>query len=174
MKETVGLAFVAVFALFFVTTPVFAEIHDDKHSIAFVQAGDAISIGKSVKNPTNQTVNASIEFVFENIVGNNYWDTKQHSGMATANKSFTTHQDYFIDDVGRFFISIVSKIDGNVIKTSKTDFIVFEEYSDAALNGCDVSHKMLIKPDYSKAVCVFDDSIGKLLERGWVGPTTAS
>ncbi|MFB5620824.1 MAG: hypothetical protein ACE5RC_06820, partial [Nitrosopumilus sp.] len=144
-RRIVGISI--FFALFFMITPVFAEHYETKHATSYGQVGNPITISDSVKNPTNQTVNASIEFIFENIEGNNYWDTKQHSGEVAVNKSFGTHQAYFIDDVGRFFISIIKKIDGNVVETSKTDFIVFEEYSGASSNGCAADHELVVKPD---------------------------
>ena len=171
-REILGIS--VVFALFFMITPVFAEHYETKHGTSYDQVGNPITINTSVKNPTNQTVNASIEFVFENIEGNNYWDTKQRSGEATVNKSFGTHQDYFIGDVGRFFISIIKKIDGNVVETSKTDFIIFEEYSNAALSGCAADHELVVKPDYSQAVCIFDESVIQLVQRGWIAKTIFS
>ena len=164
-----GWGVFGIVLLSLIITPVFAEYSDDKYGTSFVQAGTAVTLGHSVKNPTDKTVNASIEFVFENIVGDNYWDTKQNSGEAAVNKNFVTNEAYFIDDAGRFYITIVSKIDGNVVEKSKTEFIVFEAYSQAALDGCDMEHKFVVKPDYSKAVCVFDGSVEKLLSRGWLG-----
>lgn len=169
-----GASLIAIASLFVVFTPVFAEHHEDKHGTSYGQVENPVTIHTSVNNPTNQTVHASIEFVFENIEGANYWDTKLHTGEAAAHKDYGTHQSYFIDDVGRFFISIVSKIDGTTVETSKTDFIVFEEYSNAALNGCAADHELVVKPDYSKAVCVFDESVIQLVQRGWVAKTIFS
>ena len=157
-----------VFAFFFVMQPIFAETSDGSYATSFSQVGYPVTLSSFVTNPTNQTVNAAIEYVFENIDGDNYWDAKLHSGTASAFKDFGTHQSFFIDDVGRFFISNVSKIEGTIVETGKTQFIVFEEYSDAALNGCTADHELVVKPDYSQAVCVFDESVIKLVQRGWI------
>ena len=168
------LVLFAFASLIFVFNPVFAEHYENKHGTSYNQVGNSVTITASVNNPTNQTAHASIEFAFENVEGNNYWDTKQHFGEATANKSYGTHQDYFVDDVGRFFITIIEKIDGKIIETSKTDYIVYKESSDAALNGCSPDHELVVKPDYSQAVCVFDKSVIKLLQRGWIAKTIFS
>lgn len=164
----------AVFAFFFVITPVFAESSDDKYGTSYGLVGNPVAINSSVANPTNKTVDASIEYVFENIEGDNYWDAKLHSGKASAYKNFVTHQSYFIDDVGRFFISIISKIDGKIVETSKTDFIIFGKYSSAALSGCGPDHQLVVTPDYKRAVCAFDESVVPLVQRGWVAKTIFS
>ncbi|EIJ65731.1 hypothetical protein BD31_I0814 [Candidatus Nitrosopumilus salaria BD31] len=160
-----GIGF--VFMLFFMPS-VFAESIEDKYGTFYGQVGNPVSIHASVNNPNNYSTTASIEYVFENVDGNNYWDAKKHSGDVSVGKSFGAHQDYFLDDVGRFFILIVGKVNGEIVETSKSEYILFEEYSDAALDGCAPEHELVVKPDYSKAVCVFDESVIKLVKRGWV------
>ncbi|WP_238535957.1 hypothetical protein [Candidatus Nitrosopumilus koreensis] len=153
---------------------VFAEHVDDRYGTFYGQVGNPVAIHTSVNNPNNYGTTASIEYIFENIEGDNYWDTKQHSGDVSPGKSFGTHQNYFLDDVGRFFIMIVGKVNGDIVQTSKSEYIIFEKYSAAALNGCAPERELVVKPDYSKAVCVFEESVLKLVQRGWVAKTIFS
>lgn len=142
---------------------------NDGDGTVFAKAGDVITLSESVKNPNNYPVQASIEFVFENKVGDNFWENKKHTGEAGANKNYGTHQAFFVQHVGRFYIHTIYEIDGKITERDvPTEFIVFEEYSKATLNGCGAKYEIVVKPDYSKAVCVFDDSVEKLAQRGWV------
>jgi hypothetical protein len=141
----------------------------DKDSTAYNKVGNEIQLGTSVENPNDYPVSASIEFVFENIEGDNYWDNKKHTGEADAKSSFVTHQKYFFQNAGRFYINMVYEIDGKQAKnTESTEFIIYEEDSKASLNGCEPAKKIVVRPDYSKAVCVFANSVEKLGQRGWI------
>lgn len=159
-----------LFTLVFVTAhPVFAEPIDDTHGISYGQVGTAVSLNAHIQNPYDFPVSASIEFVFEDIDSGNHWDAKKHTGTADANSSFVTHQSYFFKNTGRFLIHFVYEVDGKPIKEPETtEFIIFKEYSDVALNGCSSDHKFIIKPNYGTAVCVFDETVEKLVKRGWV------
>ncbi|MCV0409630.1 hypothetical protein [Nitrosopumilus sp.] len=159
-----------LFTLVFVTAhPVFAEPIDDTHGISYGQVGTAVSLNTHIQNPYDFPVSASIEFVFEDIDSGNHWDAKKHTGTADANSSFVTHQSYFFKNTGRFLIHFVYEVDGKPIKEPETtEFIIFKEYSDVALNGCSPDHKFIIKPNYGTAVCVFDETVEKLVKRGWV------
>ncbi|MCE9651910.1 MAG: hypothetical protein K8Q89_02465 [Nitrosarchaeum sp.] len=170
MNSKILLGFVLFSSLIFVFNPAFANPIDDTHSVSYGKVGTAVSLGAHIQNPHDYPVSASIEFVFEDIDSGNYWDDKKHTGTADANSNFVTNQSYFFKNTGKFFIHFVYEIDGKLIKDRQTtEFIIFKEYSDAALNGCSPEHKFVIKPNYGKAVCVFDDTIQKLVQRGWVG-----
>jgi hypothetical protein len=71
---------IIVFAsLIFVINPAFAKPYGDKHGIAYDSVGKAISLGDNTVNPYDYTVSTSIEFVFEDIDSENYWDVKKHT-----------------------------------------------------------------------------------------------
>lgn len=159
-----------VLSLIFVYNPIFAESDGNTHSISYGQVGTAVSLGAHIQNPHDFPASASIEFVFEDIDSGNYWDDKKHTGTADANSNFVTNQSYFLKNTGKFFIHYVYEIDGKPIQDpATTEFVIFKEYSDAALSGCSPDHKFVITPNYGKAVCVFDDTVQKLVQRGWVG-----
>ncbi len=165
------LGIVTLASLIFVLNSAFAEPYGDKHGIAYDSVGKAISLsGHTITNPYDYSATASIEFVFEDIDSGNYWYAKKHTDQLEANSTFGTHQSYFIKNTGKFYIHVIYEIDGKVTKDPHTtEFVIFDEYSKAALNGCSPNHKLIVKPDYSKAVCIFDESVDKLNQRGWTG-----
>ena len=157
---------VAILSLF---TQAYAFEDDVVDGTSYNQVGQVISLHDRVVNPNNYTASASIEFVFTNVEGDNYWESKKKTVEAGPNQTFVTHNDYFIQNVGKFYIHMVYDIDGVITKNpNPTEFIIFEEYSKAALNGCKPQHELIVKPDYSLAVCVFEDSVKELSQRGWV------
>ena len=137
-------------------------------STSFVVADQVITMHDRMENPNDYPVNATIEFVFENIHGDNHWDTKEYSGDADAKSDYVAHQAYFIQNTGRFNIHMIHKINGESISSQYTEFIVFGENCKAVLNGCGSDHEIVIKPDYSTAMCAFDKSVEKFAQRGWV------
>lgn len=54
--------------------PVFAESSDGKYGTSYSQVGNPVTVDSFVTNPTNQTVDTPIEYVFENIDGDNSWN----------------------------------------------------------------------------------------------------
>ncbi len=169
VNSTFLLGLIVFASLIFVFNPVFAEPYGVNHSISFDSVGKAITLNDNITNPYDYPVSASIEFVFENIDSENNWESKKHTDKIEPNSNFGTHQSYFIQNIGKFYIHVVYKIDGKITKDSQTaEFVIFEKYSNAALNGCGVDHELVVKPNYSQAVCVFDESVGKLSQRGWV------
>ena len=143
-----------------------SEIGD---ATTYMLAGYPVELHDRVENPHDYEASASIEFVFENISGDNYWESKEHVGTASPMKNFVTHQSYFIEHPGKFYIHMKYEIDGKTAKNPNTlEFIVFEEESKAVTNGCYPDHQIIVKPDYSEAVCVFDGSVAKLVMRGWI------
>jgi hypothetical protein len=141
----------------------------DNDSTGYEKVGTVMTLDTRVENPYDYPAPASIEFVFVNVDGNNYWENKKHTGEADANSNFVAHQKYFIQNVGRFYIDMIYEVDGKVTKEpDSTEIIVFAEDSKATLNGCGPDFQIVIKPDYSKAVCVFDKSVETLSQRGWV------
>ncbi len=131
--------------------------------------GQVIQIHDRVSNPHDYAASASIEFVFKNFEGNNHWESKMSIGEAGPNKDFVAHQDYFVQDVGRFYIDMIYDMDGTITQNpNPLEFIILDEQSKAATNGCGADHELIVKPDYSLAVCVFNNSVEELFQRGWV------
>jgi hypothetical protein len=141
----------------------------DKDSTSYNKVGNELQIHTGVENPNDYPASASIEFVFVNVEGDNFWDNKKHTGEADAKSNFVTHQKYFLQNPGRFYINMIYEIDGKQAKNPEySEFIIYEEDSKASLNGCRPSQKIVVRPDYSQAVCVFADSVEKLGQRGWI------
>ncbi len=152
-----------------VQTKIISDRPKDNDGTGYVETGSVITMNERVSNPHNYEVSASIEYVFENLEGNNHWENKKHTGTVSANGAYGTHQKYFMQTPGKFYIHMVYEIDGKVTKDpNPREFIVVEEYSDAATNGCNPDREIIVRSNYSQAVCVFPESIEKLVQRGWV------
>ena len=170
MNSKIIFGLFAVVSLIFVFSPAYAE--SLAYGLSYNQAGDAVSLYDYIKNPNDKLASASITFVFEDIDSGNHWDEKTHTGHISGNSQFSADQSYFIRNHGQFYIHTEYELNGQSIKESQTrKFVIFDQYSDAALNGCNVDHKLIVKPSYSKAVCVSEKSFEKLVQRGWIGET---
>lgn len=152
-----------------VQTKAVSGMPKDNDSTGYVKAGSVITMNEHVSNPHNYEVSASIEYVFENINGNNHLENKKHVGVASANGSYGVSQKYVMQNPGKFNIHMVYSIDGKITEDpNPREFVVVERYSDAAANGCSPDHEIIVKSDYSQTVCVFPESVKKLVQRGWV------
>ena len=153
-----------------VQTKIVSDRSEDDDGTGYSEVGTVVSLNTRVQNPHDYQVDASIEYVFENVEGDNFWENKKHTGTASANGAYGTHQKYFMQNPGKFYIHMIYSLNGEITQDSGThEFIVFEKYSDAALNGCFPDREIIGKPDYSLAVYVFPESVDKLIQRGWVG-----
>ena len=161
-----------LFLLLLAVAPIQFAFGDDIQKVdgpLYAIAGTAVELHDRVTNPHDYEISASIEFVFENVYGNNHWDDKKHTGMAAPEKNFVAHQAYFLAHPGKFYSHTHYGIDGVITENPyPAKFIVIEKESKAVVNGCSDSHEVVVKPDYSEAVCVFDGTASKLALRGWL------
>ncbi len=67
------------------------------------------------------------------------------------------------------FISIISYPDHQAIEAFDSDIVVVDKLSKAYSknNGCPEELEVIIKPDFSTVVCVTDNTLDDLTDRGW-------
>ncbi len=148
----------------------YAEVSN--YGISYNQVRDAISLYDYIPNSDDHMASATIRFVFEDVDSGNSWEEKTHTSHVSGNSQFSADQSSFVKNTGQFFIHTEYELNGKQLQDSTTlKFIIFDKFSRAALNGCSTDHKLIVKPDYSKAVCVSEKSFEKLSQRGWIGET---
>lgn len=141
---------------------------NDKDATMFALVGKAFTLQNRVANTHDHMVNASIEFAFQNAVGDNYFDSEKYAGQADVNKYFVAHQSYTPQKPGRFYINTIYNEGGTVTQDLPFEVIVSNQLSKATMNGCGPGFTVMLKPDYSKSVCVYDKSVDDLISRGWI------
>ncbi len=171
MKTELFFGLTVFASLFFVLDNfAFAESSGNYHAIAYNQVDDAVSLHDYIQNPSQKMASATIKFVFEDIDSGNEFSDKVHTGLVDGNSKFIADQAYFMRNPGQFLIHTEYEINGQPHKdTQIKKFVIVDDLSGKALSGCNTAHKIIVRPDYSSAVCVSEATSSKLMERGWVG-----
>ena len=171
MKTGFVFGLIVFASLFFVLdSTAFAESPGNYHAIAYNQVDDAVSLHDYIENPSQKMASATIRFVFEDIDSGNKFSDKTHTGFVDGNSRFIADQAYFMRNPGQFLIHTEYELNGQSNKdTQVKKFVIVDDLSGKALNGCSADRKIIVRPDYSSAVCVSEVTSGKLIQRGWIG-----
>lgn len=154
----------------FQTRPEAKHFSDDDEDITrymLVEHGSHLS--DCIYNQEDYRVSTVVTYTFENVDGNNILEDQSQKGTAPPHGFFHSYAQYHFENTGRFYIHIVHDIDGAMTNSlNPYEFIIVEEHSDAAINGCSDGRQVIVKPGYSQTVCVFPGSIEKLALREWI------
>ena len=153
----------------FQTRPVSEHFPDDRDITRYVQVGHGPILNDRIYSLENHRVSTAVRYVFENIDGDNNLGNQTQKGTAPPHGFFHSYAPYSFDDVGKFYIHIIHDVDGKITESPNPyEFIIVKEHSDAAIDGCSGGRQVIVKPGYGQTVCVFPESIEKLVERGWI------
>ena len=141
----------------------------DKDITRYMQVEHGPILMDRIYNQEDYRVSTDVKYAFENADGHRILVDQSPNGTAPPHGFFQNYAQYHFENIGRFYIHIIHDIDGNITNSPNPyEFIVVEEHSDAAINGCSDGRQVMVKPDYSQTVCVFPESVEKLVLWGWV------
>ena len=152
------------------TSEHFTDDDDDQDITRYMQVGHGPLLSDSIYNQKDYRVSTIIKYAFENAGGDmSHQKDQSKEGTAPPHGFFHSNAQYHFENTGRFYIDIIHDIDGKITKNPHPyEFIIVDEHSNAAINGCSDGRQVIVKPGYSQTVCVFSESVEKLALRGWI------
>ena len=142
---------------------------DDTDITRYMLVGHGPYLLERIYNQEDYRVSTAVTYAFEDEDGNNTLEDQSQNGTAPPHGFFHSYALYHFENTGRFYVDIVHDINGIMTNSPNPyEFIVVEGHSDAAINGCSEGRQIIVKPDYSQTVCVFPESVEKLMLCGWV------
>ena len=142
---------------------------DDGDITRYMQVEHGPVLKDLIYNQEDYRVSTVVTYAFENADGNNILEDQSQKGTAPPHGFFYSYAQYHFENTGRFYIHIIHDVDGTITNSPNPyEFIIVKEHSDTAINGCSDGRQVIVKPDYSQTVCVFPESVEKLVMWGWV------
>ena len=142
---------------------------DDTDITRYMLVGHGPYLLERIYNQEDYRVSTAVTYAFEDADGNNTLEDQSQNGTAPPHGFFHSYALYHFENTGRFYVDIIHDIDGTITSSPNPyEFIIAEKHSDAAINGCSDGRQIIVKPDYSQTVCVFPESVEKLMLWGWV------
>ena len=143
--------------------------NNDRDITRYMQVEHGPILMDRIYNQEDYRVSTDVRYAFENTDVHSILVDQGPNGTAPPHGFFQSYAQYHFENIGRFYINIIHDIDGNITDSPNPyEFIIVEEHSDAAINGCSDGRQVIVKPDYSQTVCVFPESVEKLVLWGWV------
>ncbi len=143
---------------------------DDQDITRYMQVGHGPLLGDSIYNHEDYRVSTVVKYAFENADGDmNHQKDQNKKGTASPRGFFHSNAQYHFENTGRFYIDIIHDVDGKITENPHPyEFIIVDEHSDAAISGCSDRCQVIVKPGHSQTVCMFSESVEKLVQRGWI------
>lgn len=153
----------------FQTGPASEHSPDDSDITRYVQLEHGPILSGQIYSQEDHRVSTVVRYVFENADGDNNLGDRSQKGTAPPHGFFHSYAQYFFENIGRFYIHIIHDVDGKITENPNPyEFIIVEQHSDAAINGCSDGRQVIVKPGYTQTICVFSESVEKLVQRGWI------